>query len=257
MNKDSIFQKRRLQPGDTDLLACENFVLGIKRETEGWFVKVFEENTSVDTVDPEEITSGEYFHTGKSNSFIIAPALHSKPLVFKGSRIFIAPHQKLTFFVKIPVIFQLYFSKISDENLLKEIPSRRLSDTWFGDPDNGIAAFALDSTHQLNFSDVETSAMEACCPVSIFNNCNQPLDVQRLIIKTDNMMLFEHNNKMVTSVVKLEYKGKDALSSASYGSSKLYHGENPVILANARSNDTKNLLKTNFHFIRNIYNRVE
>ena len=257
MNTDSIFQKRRFQPGESELLACGNFVLGIKRENDGWFLKVFNDHTSVGDISPEEITTGEYFQSGKSNSFIIAPALHYKPLVFKGSNLFIAPHQKLTFFVKIPIVLQLYFSKIHEENLLKELPSRRLSDTWFGEPDNGIAAYALGSDYQLSFPETEPSALDVICPVNIFNNWNQTLDVQRLILKTDNMTLFKNGNNLVSSIVQLEYKGKDALSSASYGSSKSFHGENPVILAKARSNDTKSLLKTNFHFIRSIYNRVE
>lgn len=257
MENNSLFKKRTIQPGEAELFTCNDFVLGVKREKEGWFVKVFENYTDIKEIDKETISEGEYFHSGKSNSLIITPALQNKPLVFKGNKMLIAPRQRLTFFVKIPLILQLYFSKIQDENLLKEIPSSRLSDTWFGEPDNGVAAFALGSGYQLDFSETATTEVEAVCPVTIFNDWEQQLEIQRLIIKADNMTLYKNDSKIVTSVVKLEYKGQDTISSVNYGTSKLYHGENAEILAKARSNDTKSLLKANFHFIRNIYNRTE
>ncbi len=257
MEKNSLYKKRQFKPGDSELIPCGSFVLGVKREKEGWFIKVFDNVSDAETVDKEEISEGEYYHSGKSNSLIIAPALQYKPLVFKGNKMVIAPHQRMTFFVRIPLILQLYFSKVQEENLLKEIPSERLSDTWFGEPDNGVAAFSLGNEYQLNFDDVKTTEIDAICPVNIFNNWEQQLEIQRLIIKADNMSLFSNMHKTITSVVKLEYKGQDTISSVSYGTSKLYHGENPVILAKARNDDTKSLLKANFHFIRNIYNRTE
>jgi hypothetical protein len=257
MENDSLFKKRTIQPGEAELFPCNDFVLGVKRENEGWFVKVFENCNDIKEIDKTAIGEGEYFHSGKSNNLIITPALQHKPLVFKGNKILIAPRQRLTFFVKIPLVLQLYFSKIHDDNLLKGIPSKRLSDTWFGEPDNGVAAFALASGYQLDFAETASSEVEAVCPVSIFNDWDQQLEIQRLIIKADNLTLYKNNAQFVTSLVKLEYKGQNTISSVNYGTSKLYHGENPETIAKARSNDTKSLLKANFHFIRNIYNRTE
>jgi len=257
MEKDSIFRKRTIQPLESELIPVNDFVLGIKREKEGWFVKVFENCTDINEVNKEQITEGEYFHSGKSNSLIITPALQNKPLVFKGNKMLIAPHQRLTFFVRIPLVLQIYFSKIQNENLLKEIPSSILSDTWFGEPDNGVAAFALGSEYQLSFSETEVTDVEAICPVTVYNNWEQQLEIQRLIIKADNLTLYRNGSKIVSSVVKLEYKGQDTISSVSFGTSKQYHGETLETMAKARTDDTKSLLKTNFHFIRNIYNRTE
>lgn len=253
MEKETIFRKQSIQPGEIALLPCNEIILGIKREKEGWFIRVFDENTVPDKMKAEDIAEGEYFHSGKSNSFVISPVLQHKPLVFKGNKMVIAPHQRMTFFIKIPVVLQIYFSKAQEENLLKEIPSRRLSDTWFGDPDSGVPAFSVGSDYSLSFSDMKVSEYEARCPISIFNDWNQTLEVQRLIIKADNMTLYKNNNLLVTSVVKLEYKGQDSISSVAYGTSKQYHGESPEIVAKPRTADLKGLLKANFHFIRNIY----
>jgi len=253
MEKETIFRKHSIHPGEKALLPCNDIILGIKREKEGWYLRVFDKNTGPDLMGPEDITAGEYFQSGKSNSIIISPALQYKPLVFKGNKMMIAPRQRMSFFIKIPIVLQVYFSKILEENRLKEVPSRRLSDTWFGEPDSGVPAFAIGSDYSLSFSDMKVNEYEAICPISIFNNCDETLEVQRLIIKADNMTLYKNNKLLVTSVVKLEYKGQSSISSVDYGTSKAFHGDNPETVAKPRTNDLKGLLKANFHFIRNIY----
>lgn len=257
MNKSSLYKKRQLQPGESELVDCGSFVLGIQREKEGWFVKVFEDTGTSKEIDTSEISSGEYYQSGKSNTFLLAPALQAKPVVFKGNQIIIAPNQRMNIFVKIPLIFQLYFTKIQEENLLKEIPYKRLSDTWFGEPDNGVAAFSLGNEYCLSFDDFEGSEYEAICPLNIFNNWNQSLELQRMVIKTEHLSLIRNENKIVTSLVKLEYKGQTPTSAVNFGMSKQFHGDSPEILAKPRNEDRKSLLRTNFHFIRNIYNRFE
>jgi hypothetical protein len=140
-----------------------------------------------------------------------------------------------------------------EENLLKEIPFKRLSDTWFGEPDSGEAAFALGNEYYLDFESIETSPFEAICPVSIFNNSPGTLEIQRQIIRVENLALYKNNNKIVTSMVQVEYKGQQILSSADYHYSKIYDGEKQDILTKPRNASGKNLLKMNFHFIKNIY----
>ena len=115
-------------------------------------------------IDSNEIIDGTYYHSGKSNRLILAPALPSKPMVFKSSQIVISPKQRLTFFVKIPLILQVYAGKKQDENLLTEFPLQHISDTWFGEPVNGEAAFALESEHYLNFKAIEEDERFAICP---------------------------------------------------------------------------------------------
>ncbi len=243
------FGKQQFMPGVGKFIDLEKYKLGIRREKEGWYLVVLDEQTEA---NDEEIQKGEYFQTGKSNSLVILPSVPAKPLVFKGNKLFVTPRQKLTFFLKIPLNLQVYFSKYLPENLLKEISITRLSDTWFGAPDSGEPAFALESNFYLNMGKMETSALEAICPVTIFNNSPGILEVERFVIRTDNLTLYK-NEKIITSIVEIEYKGKDIISSAEYRHSKLFHGEKPEVLGKPRNASGRSLLKMNFHFIKNIY----
>jgi hypothetical protein len=220
---------------------------------EGWHLLTSDNCPDDDVFLTSESSLDDYFQTGKSNSLIIVPAMPAKPLVFKGSGLFVLPGQKITIFLKIPLAFQVYFSKIQPENLLKEITYKRLSDTWFGEPDSGEPAFALGSEFYLNIDEIKITDLEAICPVIIENNSATILNLQRLLIRDENVTLYKNNEKIVTSVVHVEFKGDDIASSVDYRYSKEYNGEKQEVLAKPRNNAGKGLLHMNFHFIRNIY----
>lgn len=253
MESSKLYGKHTLQPGETRFFYSEIFSFGIKRETEGWLFKTVYEKPQEDIPEETSITGGEYFHTGKSNSIVISPALPEKPLVFKGNHIKVTAGQKLTFFLKIPLSVQIFFSKAVPENLLKEIPSRQLSHTWFGEPDNGEIALAYGSEYFLDFESLIPTPFEAICPIVIINHSPSTLEVQRLIIRTENLSIYQNKDKKVTSVVEIEFEGQDSINSAEYHYSKNYDGEKQEILAKPRNNNGRNPLKMNLHFIKNIY----
>lgn len=238
-------------PGNLTSFQLGDSKLFIKREKEGWYI--LPANQQEINTENLEFKKGDYFQTGKSNSLIIAPAMPIKPLVFKGNNLFVSPKQKLTFFLKIPITLQFYYSKNHPDNFLKEIPYKRLSDTWFGDAENGEPAHALGNEYFLNFEEIKTTPFEAICPIIVINDSPIPLEVQRLIIRSENLTLYQNSNKIVTNMVHLEYKGPDTLSAAEYLYSKVYNGEKQEILSKPRNTSGKQLMKMNFHFIKNIY----
>ena len=256
MDLDSIFQKHQIQPGKTKVIDIGCVQLTATRQKEGWHL-VTADNCPDDNIDLDESsTISDFFQTGKSNSLIIAPALPVKPMVFKGSGLNVLPGQKITMFLKIPLTFQIYFSKIQPENLLREITYKQMSNTWFGEPDSGEPAFTLGSEYYLDFNEMKISDFEAICPITVKNIASDNLNVQRLIIRDENLTLYKNGDNMVTSHVLIEFKGKDAVSSVDYQYSKQYNGEKQEILAKPRNSSGKNLLKLNFHFMKPI-NRTE
>ncbi len=253
MDLDSILKKHKFQTDETKLIDIGCVNLSATRKAEGWYL-VTTDNCPHDDIDlTPDSTLSDYFQTGSSNTLIIAPALPVKPLVFKGTGLNVLPNQKLTFFLKIPLAFQIYFAKIQAENLLSEITYKRLSDTWFGERDSGEPAFALGSEYFLDINEINITDLEAICPVVVHNSSSEILNVQRLIIRDENVTLYKNGDKIVTSVVNVEFKGNNIASEVDYNYSKLYNGEKQEILAKPRNTSGKNLLKLNFHFIKNIY----
>jgi hypothetical protein len=253
MNIASILKKHQILTGKTEHFDIGCIRLSATRKIEGWHLLTSDNCPDDDVFLTSESSVDDYFQTGKSNSLIIVPAMPAKPLVFKGSGLYVLPKQKMTIFLKIPLAFQIYFSKVQPENLLKEITYKRLSDTWFGEPDSGEPAFALGSEFYLTMDEIQITDLEAICPVIIENNSATILNLQRLLIRDENVTLYKNDEKIVTSVVHVEFKGNDVASSVDYRYSKELNGEKQEILAKPRNSSGKNLLNMNFHFIRNIY----
>jgi hypothetical protein len=253
MNIASILKKHQILTGKTEHFDIGCIRLSATRKIEGWHLLTSDNCPDDDVFLTSESSVDDYFQTGKSNSLIIVPAMPAKPLVFKGSGLYVLPKQKMTIFLKIPLAFQIYFSKVQPENLLKEITYKRLSDTWFGEPDSGEPAFALGNEFYLTMDEIQITDLEAICPVIIENNSATILNLQRLLIRDENVTLYKNDEKIVTSVVHVEFKGNDVASSVDYRYSKELNGEKQEILAKPRNSSGKNLLNMNFHFIRNIY----
>lgn len=252
MNTDTIFKKYQFEPGEIKLIPFGKISIKVQREKSGWFVRNYDQNENNESNDDK----GDYFRTGESNSLFIAPELPGKPLVFKGNKLALLPYEKLDFYIKIPLILQIYRTSKKPENLIKEITHTRLSDTWFGEPDNGEIALNSGSEYFLDLDKITCDDFEAICPVSVYNNAGNILELQRVIIRVENLSLYLKNTKLITSQVKLEYKGKEILSSANYVTTKNIHGEKTQLLVKPRTEQGSNALKINFLFIRNIYKNM-
>lgn len=250
MESVKVFGKHKVLTGEQRHFYAGGFSLWVGREKEGW--RIYQNETSADDKGLPELSDGDYFQTGKSDTLLVLPALPAKPLVFKGNTIHVVPGQKFSFFLRIPLTVQLFYSKNLPANLMKEVPVSRLSDTWFGDTYSGEPAFVLGDEFFRKSDEVNPSLFEAICPVTIFNNSPGVLKLDRLILRVENMSLYRNAGKLITSLLTIEYKGKEIISSASYHFSKAHHGEKEEVVANPRSWASKNLLKINFHFIRNI-----
>jgi hypothetical protein len=251
MSVETLFTKYRLKPGNSQEIQLGKLSIQIEREEQGWYVHSYVKEDSDGSLE-----KGEFYQTGPSDTILLAPALQAKPVVIKGNKLIVSPAQKLNFFIKVPLVVQVYHTSKKAENLLKEISYARLSDTWFGEPDNGEPAYAVNSEYSLSIENLDPEGFEVICPINVVNNSDKPLELQRLIIRVENLSLFFNNEKIISSLVKIEYKGKDSVSVATYGSSKLLHGEKPQILAKPRTGGQNGSLKINFHFIRNIYKNM-
>src|SRR5690554_2402795 len=232
METEKIFGKFKLTAGEQHLFSAAGYAFGVKREKEGWLIAKGGLNTG--PALQLDYAHADFYQTGRSNTLLVLPALPAKPLVFKGPTINVVPGQKFTFYLKIPLLVQLYYSKELPANLMMELPVTRLSDTWFGDPFSGEPAYVLGDLFYIKPQQADPTPLEAVCPVTIFNNSPGVLNVERLILRVENMTLYNNAGKIVTSLLEIEYKGKEVISTASYHYSKVHHGDKEDVLAKPR-----------------------
>jgi len=260
MNPQSFWKKYQFAVNQTRLFKAGYSEIVVKRIQNGWLVKrntldVASEDLLVETID--DLADDQdvlHFYTGNSNELLLVPALPNKAVVFRNNKnIKISAGESASLFFRIPLTMQFYFQEVKDENHLVEIPSQRLSDTWFGEIDNGEPAYSIGDNYDQSFSEVQASSWEAISSVEIINNTANVLDLQRLILRVEDFILYLKNKHMLTSYATIEFKGQEQAGSVNLSEREDIHGEKPVQMAKPRSLESKNLLRRSFYFIKNMY----
>lgn len=259
MTIQEIFGKHEISNGQGLEIRAGTLHLIVKRFSMGWGFHVlpteqpFEGIYRSSEIPSLEVSESDLFQSGRSDTLVITPALPLKPVVLKNSGMRILPGQSMRFFVKVPLNLQFHHTDAITDYFITEYPLIRLSDTWFGEPDEGETAFALGSHYQKDPELLDPLPWEVICPVLITNHSTLLLEVQRFIIRVENLAILSTSHGLMTSVVDIEYKGKEQISSATYRVDKSVHGDNHLQLATPRSSGGKSSLMINFHFIKNIY----
>ncbi len=231
----------------------------IKRISNGWKVSAPEKERQQQTLKLEtsatfpEDGNFNLFQTGRSEQLQVLPSLPTKPVVFKTNKLIqVSPRQAIKLFLAIPCNVQLYYGQAEADQLMSEIELARLSDTWFGEPDNGVAAFANGDFYALQMDQLNPKSFEIVCPVKIINNSNQPLDLQRFIIHVENLNIYQKSGQLITNMVSIEFKGPEQISNIDHTTEKVIHGDNPQLVAKARNVVSKSILGKSFHFIKHL-----
>jgi hypothetical protein len=232
----------------------------IKHVSNGWLVKT---GSLADPVN--EMAAGEvddladdlnvlHFYSGSSGNLIVVPALPDKAVVFRNNKnIKISAGESTRLFFTIPLTLQFYFDEVKDENRLIEVPTKRLSDTWFGEMDNGEPAYSIGSTYYNSFAEVDAKVWEAVASVEIINNTFGVLDLQRLILRVEEFNLYRKDDQILTNHVTIEFKGQEQVESVNLSTRDDLHGQKFELIAHKRLSDSKKLLRRSFFFIKNIY----
>lgn len=231
--------------------------LAMKHLPGGWAVSYNKQAESRDAMHLETISTSELpenphiFQTGRSQNLFIQPALPPKPVVFRNNKtVSIRQHQSIRIYLAVPLYIQLYYKATDADHLIAEYETERLTDTWFGEPDNGTPAFSVGSRFALSAADLLMSQHEVLVPVQIQNTSTQLLDLQRLLIRVDLMNLYQVGNQIISDLASIEFKGPGQTGNLGFSTDKAVHGQSPLLVAKSRQSAARNILGHSFHFIK-------
>lgn len=260
MNPQSFWKKYDFKANQTLLFRAGYAEVLVKRTANSWLIKSNDLAQPADGIEVEEIDEIEndaevfHFQTGKSNQLILVPAFPTKAVVFRNNKnIRISAGESTHLFFRIPLTMQFYFQEVKDENRMFEIPLQRLSDTWFGEADNGEPAFSIGNNYDTELSSIKALPWEAIAPVEIINNAIGIFELQRLILRVEEFSLFLKNKQLLSNHVEIEFRGPEHAGSVTLTVKNEIHGHQPTQIAKPRAAGGRNLLRKSFYFIKNIY----
>ena len=260
MSPQSFWKKYEFAVNQTLLFKAGYEEVLVKHIANGWLIKSHVSDQPAGNLEAEEVEGFEndaevyHFQTGKSNELIVVPAFPSKAVVFRNNKnIKISAGESAHLYFRIPLTLQFYFQEVKEENRLFEIPLQRLSDTWFGEEDNGEPAFSIGSNYDIAFADVEAQPWEAIAPVEIINDTTGVLELQRLILRVEDFSMYLKSKQLLSNHVAIGFRGPEHAGSVNLSMKKEIHGAKPLQLSKPRNAVGRNLLRKSFFFIKNIY----
>lgn len=141
---------------------------------------------------------------------ILKPAMPDRPIVVRTeNHIRFAPGASGLFFVSMPLRLRVLLSKRSKDDFeMLSVSTQRLSNTWFGNSDEGELCYALKSRAKYKIDELKTSSYRAVCAVHIKNlSTEKSLEFDRICIDTRYMGLVEGKNKIWTSTISYRWHG--------------------------------------------------
>jgi hypothetical protein len=141
--------------------------------------------------DGWELTNQQRFVSDKApQKLSLHPTMSDRPIVCRPTiTVVLLPKEQISLYVCVPLWLQLNISGI--ENPLLDVPSERISDTWFGpNSREGIMSYALRMSEQLEIKPSNKNGMRATIEIKIKNESNEMLVLDKVSVPAPHLALY-------------------------------------------------------------------
>jgi len=167
---------------------------------------------------PEGLVPSRYTFAKAPTELHLKPRLLDRPVVFKTYQpVQVPPGEKVTFYISSPICISLELGK--PPMTLLELPSQRLSDTWFGpSTQEGELCYAAKTRARNSLDDLPLRPHRAVTPVTIHNRAEEFLAIDKLSIPVPLLGIYaDADGGLWTQSVKLEHTQGESLAALTIG----------------------------------------
>ena len=167
---------------------------------------------------PEGLVPSRYSFAEAPTELLLKPRLLDRPVVFKTHQpVHVPPGEKVTFYISSPVCVSLELGKPA--MTLLELPSQRLSDTWFGPSTReGELCYGAKTRARNSLEDLPLRPHRAVTPVTIHNRAEDILAIDKLSIPVPLLAVYaDAKNNLWTQSVQLEHAQGESFSALTIG----------------------------------------
>ncbi len=139
----------------------------------------------------DDQTVERFVHAGTTDRVILQPVLADRPVVIRPRQpLALLGGQKITLYLSTPVFIRLLIGE--DETvMLKELPTVKLSDTWFGPSTReGEVCYAGRTQARHDLAELPRRSHRAVTPLEVHNQSNIPLALDKISVPVPMLALF-------------------------------------------------------------------
>jgi|AntRauTorcE11898_2_1112593.scaffolds.fasta_scaffold08025_3 hypothetical protein len=170
----------------------------------------FEKKPKADA-PPKNHDWSRWAHKLGSGSLKILPVFPDMPLMVHSEyELKVSPQTHIQIFTRIPVWVRICLSK--NNYVLVELPTIKLSRTWFGSPVEGELCYHATTKARRDLARVEQKPYLVSCPISITNKSEGELNFERFCFRVERLSMFEHASDLWADETEILYQGGDSHS---------------------------------------------
>lgn len=211
---NTIWKTYPIKAGDSPLhLSLGSLNVWIKkRDEEYWIAHKYIDTEQSDSPpeegESEELEWSRWSHKSTDEDIKISPMFQDRPVVV-GSEfpLKVAPNSKIQIFTRVPVWMQISLAKT--DYVLTEIPSVKLSRTWFGTREEGELCYWLTSKARRSLADVEDKPHVINCPIWITNKSSEDLDFEKFCFRVERLGVFRTKEELWADETKIIFHGNE------------------------------------------------
>lgn len=157
---------------------------------------------------PDDIEWSRYAHKSTSNEVKILPVFPDLPLVVHSEfGLKVSPETKIQIFTRIPVWVSI--SLANNNYRLIELPTVKLSRTWFGTPVEGELCYHATTKARRDLSHVDRKPYLVSCPIVISNKSEDELNFENFCFRVERLSIYERNDEFWADETQIIYQGED------------------------------------------------
>jgi hypothetical protein len=192
---------------------------------------------------PETVRWNRFIFSGTTQYVQLVPVMPDRAVVVHVELpVKILPKSRAQFFIRIPVWIRVFTGK-STNNLLTEIPTLQLSNSWFGDIVSGELCYGLDTRARRTIDQALPYTGFAVCPVWINNDSQGQIDFQKVCVHVEHLKIFAGTEKLWTNEVTIRFFGTEQPSQVNFSSERPSWEKGCRLVSEERVPVTKSLVK--------------
>jgi len=216
-NMRQFWSSRRIGEDRVTMIRLGPLRLWLARAEEEWGV-AYEHGEVLDMHDisqvPEDVAPSTLHWTktlfkNAPREYQLLPTVPDRPLVVKPSDpVRVPPGETGIFFCLLPVFLKVFVSQRKTETTLLTVPTRPLSDTWFGSPIAGELCYSLPIKAEQDISQLEPLPNHAVCRIAVTNRSHEVLQIGKLCYRPQYIGLYGGNAHLWASGIRIRHEGQ-------------------------------------------------
>lgn len=157
---------------------------------------------------PKLVEWSRWAYENNSSDITVSPVYPDKPLVVHSEyNLKVSPETRIQIFSRIPI--WICISLTHNSYPLIELPTVKLSRTWFGTHTEGELCYHALTKARRDLSKVEKKPYMVSCPIKIVNKSDEELTFSHFCFRVERLSMYLSENELWADETQIIYQGED------------------------------------------------